>query len=130
MKKFSKGKLTTWVDDNDPRITEYKQNGWTEDAPDKKVNDELDDLFESAINDANESEAPTTGESTKPDQPETQEAPPDAGEPAPVDNPEPAPKPIKAKAPDKKVNDAIKAKLTAAAESEAVDDGLMNKEAN
>lgn len=98
MKTFTKGSLTTVVDDDDFRIDEYKANGWKETKTADKPKDEADTRIADAIDAANASEA---------------------------DKKEKNGKKGKAAAPDKKVNDAVAATATAAAESEAVDDGLI-----
>ena len=102
MKTFTKGSLTTVVDDDDFRIDEYKANGWKETKTADKPKDEADKRTEKAIDDANASEADKKGKNGKKG---------------------------KAAAPDKKVNDAVAATATAAAESEAVDDGLIKPSA-
>ncbi|MDE6474775.1 MAG: hypothetical protein K2L70_06720 [Clostridia bacterium] len=91
MKEFTKGNLTTVVEDNDRRISEYLANGWKEEKLTKKPKDALDKRKEEAIADADASE--------------------DTGK--------------KNSATDQKVNDAMSAKENAAAESQAVDDGLI-----
>lgn len=98
MKTFTKGSLTTVVDDDDFRIDEYKANGWKETKIADKPKDEADTRIADAIDAANASEADKKGKSGKKG---------------------------KAAAPDKKVNDAVAATATAAAESEVVDDGLI-----
>lgn len=94
MKKFTKGNLTTYVDDNDRRIADYRSNGWTEETVESAKVSIEDEVLGTAINDANDSEAD---------------------------------KKKKNGASSKKVNSAIKAKTTAAAESAAVDDGLIKE---
>lgn len=102
MKTFTKGSLTTVVDDDDFRIDEYKANGWKETKNADKPKDEADTRIADAIDAANASEADKKGKNGKKG---------------------------KAAAPDKKVNDAVAATATAAAESEAVDDGLIKPSA-
>lgn len=103
MKTFTKGNLTTVVDDDDFRIAEYEANGWKETETADKPKDEADTRIANAIDAANASEANNKkGKSGKKG---------------------------KAAAPDKKVNDAVAATATAAAESEAVDDGLIKPSA-
>ena len=102
MKTFTKGSLTTVVDDDDFRIDEYKANGWKETKTADKPKDEADTRIADAIDAANASEAYKKGKNGKKG---------------------------KAAAPDKKVNDAVAATATAAAESEAVDDGLIKPSA-
>lgn len=102
MKTFTKGSLTTVVDDDDFRIDEYKANGWKETKTADKLKDEADTRIADAIDAANASEADKKGKNGKKG---------------------------KAAAPDKKVNDAVAATATAAAESEAVDDGLIKPSA-
>jgi hypothetical protein len=97
MKKFTKGTLTTLVEDDDRRIAGYRANGWKEEAIKPTVpTDAADKTLAKSIKDANASEPRKGGK--------------------------------KASATDKKVNAAIKANTAAAAESEAVDDGLTSKE--
>lgn len=97
MKKFIKGNLETYVEDDDRRTTAYLENGWVEVEYLKKQQDEADKQLDKAMTEVEESEGRRTrkGGSRKP---------------------------------TKKVNDAIKATTAAAAESEAVDDGLLKKE--
>ena len=102
MKTFTKGSLTTVVDDDDFRIDEYKANGWKETKTADKPKDEADTRIADAIDAANASEADKKGKNGK------------KGKPA---------------APEKKVNDAGAAPAPAAAESEAVDDGLIKPSA-
>ncbi len=102
MKTFTKGSLMTVVDDDDFRIDEYKANGWKETKTADKPKDEADTRIADAIDAANASEADKKGKDGKKG---------------------------KAAAPDKKVNDAVAATATAAAESEAVDDGLIKPSA-
>ena len=102
MKTFTKCSLTTVVDDDDFRIDEYKANGWKETKTADKPKDEADTRIADAIDAANASEADKKGKNGKKG---------------------------KAAAPDKKVNDAVAATATAAAESEAVDDGLIKPSA-
>ena len=96
MKKFTKGALVSIVEDDDSRIPGYKAEGWKEEKYEGKAKkpNEQEKLLEGALSDANDSEPAKGGKKQK------------------------------AGATDKKVNAAIKAKATAAAESEAVDDGL------
>lgn len=99
MKTFTKGSLTTVVEDNDRRIPQYLTNGWKETKTPSKQADEADKRTGKAIDDVNASEGEKKGKGKG-----------------------------KAAAPDKKVNDAIKANANAASEGEEVDDGLLNKE--
>lgn len=103
MKTFTKGTLTTTVDDDDRRIETYLANGWKETAPVEKPKDEADERMAKAIDDANASEnVGSNGKSGK------------RGKNTAI---------------DKKVNDAVAATAQAAAESEAVDDGLITPSA-
>lgn len=96
MKTFTKGNLTTVVDDDDRRIPDYMANGWKETATAEKPKDDADERMAKAIADANASESKAKNG-----------------------------KKSKNTATDKKVNDAVAATAQAAAESEAVDDGLI-----
>lgn len=96
MKTFTKGNLTTVVDDDDRRIPAYLASGWKETETAEKPKDDADKRTEKAIDDANASESKGKGG-----------------------------KKGKNAAPDKKVNDAVEATKNAAEESEAVDDGLL-----
>jgi len=100
MKKFIKGKLTTIVEDDDQRIPEYKAAGWKEVAyaGAEKEPTPATELLEKALEDATASEPKKGGKRRK------------------------------AGATDKKVNDAIKANILAAAQGEPIDDGLISKE--
>ena len=102
MKTFTKGSLTTVVDDDDFRIDEYKANGWKETKTADKPKDEADTRIADAIDAANASEADKKGKNGKKG---------------------------KAAAPDKKVNDAVAATATAAAESEPVAYGVKKPSA-
>lgn len=93
MKKFTKGMLVTYVDDNDRRIPEYIKNGWKEAAIEKKQMSEADERMTKAIDDVVKSR----------------------------------PKKKKTAPADEEVNAAVKANETAAAESQAVDDGLIKR---
>ncbi len=109
MKTFTKGTLTTTVDDDDRRIPQYLANGWKEAPNPEKPKDDADKRIDKAIGEANESEnAPKIngkgggkGKSSK----------------------------GKNSAPDKKVNDAVDASKNAESEREVVDDGLIKTEA-
>lgn len=101
MKTFTKGTLTTTVDDDDRRIPEYLANGWKETATAEKAKDDADKRIDKAIGEANESESKGKGGGKG-----------------------------KNSAPDKKVNDAVDAAKTAEGEREAVDDGLIKGEAS
>lgn len=57
MRRFVKGTLETAVDDNDRRIPEYLANGWKEEKPIVKPQDEASKKMSKAIADANDSEA-------------------------------------------------------------------------
>lgn len=103
MKTFTKGTLTTTVDDDDRRIPQYLANGWKEAPNPEKPKDDADERTGKAIDDVNASEGEDKGEKKGKG---------------------------KAAATDKKVNDAIKANANAASEGEEVDDGLLNKEGN
>ena len=103
MKTFTKGSLTTVVEDNDRRIPQYIANGWKETGTTPKQKDDADERTGKAIDDVNASEGEDKGEKKGKG---------------------------KAAATDKKVNDAIKANANAASEGEAVDDGLLKKEGN
>lgn len=98
MKTFTKGTLTTTVDDDDRRIPQYLANGWKEAPNPEKPKDDADKRIDKAIGEANESENKGGGKG-------------------------------KNSAPDKKVNEAVAAAKTAEGEREAVDDGLIKKEA-
>lgn len=100
MKTFTKGTLTTTVDDDDRRIPEYLANGWKETATAEKAKDDADKRIDKAIGEANESESKGKGGGKG-----------------------------KNSAPGKKVNDAVDAAKTAEGEREAVDDGLIKGEA-
>ena len=56
MKEFIKGNLTTVVDDDDRRISEYLANGWKEKELTKKSKDASDKRKEDEVADANASE--------------------------------------------------------------------------
>lgn len=99
MKTFTKGSLTTVVEDNDRRIPQYIANGWKETGTTAKQKDDADERTGKTIDDVNASEGEKKGKGKG-----------------------------KAAATDKKVNDAIKANANAASEGEEVDDGLLNKE--
>lgn len=100
MKTFTKGTLTTTVDDDDRRIPQYLANGWKEAPNPEKPKDDADKRIDKAIGEANESEnAPKTNGKGK------------------------------SSAPYKKVNDAVDASKNAESEREAVDDGLIKTEA-
>lgn len=105
MKTFTKGTLTTTVDDDDRRIPDYLANGWKEAPNPKKPKDDADKRIDKAIGEANASEeTPKSkggGKGTK----------------------------GKNSATDKKVNDAVDASKNAESEREAVDDGLIKGEA-
>lgn len=100
MKTFTKGTLTTTVDDDDRRIPQYLANGWKEAPNPEKPKDDADKRIDKAIGEANESE----------------NAPKINGK-------------GKSSAPNKKVNDAVDASKNAESEREAVDDGLIKTEA-
>lgn len=102
MKTFTKGTLTTTVDDDDRRIPEYLANGWKEAPNPKKNQDDADKRIDKAIGEANESESKGKGKG--------------GGK-------------GKNSAPDKKVNEAVDASKNAESEREAVDDGLIKGEA-
>ncbi len=95
MKKFTKGTLVAYVDDDDHRIPEYGKNGWKEatieQATVQTEQSEVDSRVKKAINDVKKHRGKK-------------------GKISPTDN---------------EVNAAIKVGETAAAESEAVDDGLL-----
>lgn len=99
MKTFTKGNLTSVVDDDDFRIASYKANGWKEAETIDKPKDDADKRIADAIDAANASESKKGRKG-------------------------------KAAAPDKKVNDAVVATATAAADSDVVDDGLITPSAN
>lgn len=104
MKTFTKGTLTTTVDDDDRRIPQYLANGWKEAPNPEKPKDDADKRIDKAIGEANESEN------------------------APKANGKGGGK-GKNSAPGKKVNDAVDASKNAESEREAVDDGLIKTEA-
>lgn len=56
MKKFIKGTLETFVDDDDRRISEYLACGWKEAPMPVKPKDEADELFERALGDVLEAD--------------------------------------------------------------------------
>lgn len=102
MKTFTKGTLTTTVDDDDRRIPEYLANGWKEAPNPEKAKDDADKRIDKAIGEANESESKGKGKG--------------GGK-------------GKNSAPGKKVNEAVDASKNAESEREAVDDGLIKGEA-
>lgn len=102
MKTFTKGTLTTTVDDDDRRIPAYLANGWKEAPTAEKPKDDADKRIDKAIGEANESENKTKVKG--------------GGK-------------GKNSATDKKVNDAVDAAKNAESEREAVDDGLIKTEA-
>jgi len=102
MKTFTKGTLTTTVDDDDRRIPEYLANGWKETATAEKAKYDADKRIDKAIGEANESESKGKGKG--------------GGK-------------GKNSAPDKKVNEAVDASKVAEGEREEVDDGLIKTEA-
>ncbi len=55
MKTFTKGTLTTTVDDDDRRIPQYLANGWKEAPNPEKPKDDADKRIDKAIGEANES---------------------------------------------------------------------------
>lgn len=61
MKTFTKGTLTTTVDDDDRRIPEYLANGWKEAPNPEKAKDDADKRIDKAIGEANESESKGKG---------------------------------------------------------------------
>lgn len=105
MKTFTKGALTTTVDDDDRRIPQYLANGWKEAPTPEKPKDDADKRIDKAIGEANESESKPKGKG--------------GGKGSKGKN----------SATDKKVNDAVDAAKTAEGEREAVDDGLIKTEA-
>lgn len=107
MKTYTKGGLTTVVEDNDRRIPQYLAEGWKETETTPKPKDDADERTGKAIDDVNASE--------------------DKGEKKGKGDSKTNGKGSKAAAPDKKVSDAIKANANAATEGEAVDDGLLDK---
>ena len=100
MKTFTKGKITTTVDDDDRRIPEYLANGWKETATPDKPKDDTDKRIDKAVRESNGSENKGKNGGKG-----------------------------KNSAPDKKVNDAVDASKNAESEREAVDDGLIKTEA-
>lgn len=56
MKTFTKGTLTTTVDDDDRRIPQYLANGWKEAPNPEKPKDDADKRIDKALGEANESE--------------------------------------------------------------------------
>lgn len=98
MRKFTKGKLETVVEDKDRRIPEYLANGWKEVTITPKTPTEAEALLEKSKKDANTTEPKKGGKKQK------------------------------AGATDQKVNDTIKANANAADEGEEIDDGLVKKE--
>lgn len=65
MKTFTKGNLTTVVDDDDRRIPAYLASGWKETETAEKPKDDADKRTEKAIDDANASES--KGKNAAPD---------------------------------------------------------------
>lgn len=61
MKTFTKGTLTTTVDDDDRRIPEYLANGWKEAPNPEKAKDDADKRIDKAIGEVNESESKGKG---------------------------------------------------------------------
>lgn len=61
MKTFTKGTLTTTVDDDDRRIPEYLANGWKEAPNPEKPKDDADKRIDKAIGEVNESESKGKG---------------------------------------------------------------------
>jgi len=61
MKTFTKGTLTTTVDDDDRRIPQYLANGWKEAPNPEKPKDDADKRIDKAIGEANESEGKGKG---------------------------------------------------------------------
>lgn len=55
MKTFTKGTLTTTVDDDDRRIPQYLANGWKEAPNPEKPKDDADKRIDKALGEANES---------------------------------------------------------------------------
>lgn len=53
MKTFTKGTLTTTVDDDDRRIPQYLANGWKEAPNPEKPKDDADKRIDKAIGEAN-----------------------------------------------------------------------------
>lgn len=105
MKTFTKGTLTTTVDDDDRRIPEYEANGWKEVKNPEKPKDDADKRIDKAVNEANESENAPKGKG--------------GGKGGKGKN----------GATDKKVNEAVDASKVAEGEREEVDDGLIKTEA-
>lgn len=99
MKKFTKGTLTTIVEDDDRRIPDYKAAGWKEAAIEPLPTDAADETLAKAMSDVDDSQPAKDKKSRK-----------------------------GANAPDKKVNEAIKANTAAVAEGEVIDDGLIAQE--
>ncbi len=104
MRKFVKGKLETTVEDNDRRIPDYLANGWKEvKAP---TGNGAQSATDKALDDVANSEG---GNKTAKSKGNGKNKGGKGGKPSKT---------------DQKVNDAINANSNAAAESEAVDDGL------
>ena len=61
MKTFTKGTLTTTVDDDDRRIPQYLANGWKEAPNPEKPKDDADKRIDKAIGEVNESEGKGKG---------------------------------------------------------------------
>lgn len=61
MKTFTKGTLTTTVDDDDRRIPQYLANGWKEAPNPEKPKDDADKRIDKAIGEANESKNSAPG---------------------------------------------------------------------
>lgn len=67
MKTFTKGTLTTTVDDDDRRIPQYLANGWKEAPNPEKPKDDADKRIDKAIGEANETKTNGKGKSSAPD---------------------------------------------------------------
>jgi hypothetical protein len=52
MKKFTKGKLTSIVEDDDRRIADYRKNGWKEETVKAAALDAADKTLRKSIKDA------------------------------------------------------------------------------
>lgn len=102
MRKFVKGKLETVVEDNDRRIPDYLAKGWEEVTPKAPTTNGGQSATDKALEDVANSE---NGNAT----PKGKGGKGKTGKPSKT---------------DKKVNDAIDANSNAAAEGDAIDDGL------
>lgn len=66
MKTFTKGTLTTTVDDDDRRIPQYLANGWKEAPNPEKPKDDADKRIDKAIGEANAPKTNGKGKNSAP----------------------------------------------------------------